>query len=75
MVLAFLTTKQLNAKFYTWGIISLCCLGFLFVQPQLVHAQSNINYAEIRLDELSDAQIRQLILQAQSFGTTDTMVF
>lgn len=55
------------------AVLLLILLCFLTgVSP--VAAQSGINYAEIKVDDLSDAQIRQLMQRAESIGYSDAQL-
>lgn len=55
------------------GLVFAFCFVFGLMGAEVL-AQGQINYAEIRVDELSDSQIRQLILQAEAMGASDAQV-
>ncbi|MEJ5961284.1 SLBB domain-containing protein [Pedobacter immunditicola] len=61
-------------KFRSVSAALLLILLFSFSGIFSVAAQSGINYAEIKVDDLSDAQIRQLIQRAESIGYSDAQL-
>ena len=61
-------------KFKSVYAVVLLILLFSFFGAFPVVAQSGINYAEIKVDDLSDAQIRQLMQRAESIGYSDAQL-
>lgn len=55
-------------------IIILLMMGFTIALSHSVFAQSNTNYADVRVDELTDAQIREMMRRAESIGYSDAQL-
>lgn len=57
-----------NKKIWSWLLV----VSLSFASPVIVQAQNN--YANVKVDELSDDQIKQMILKANEMGYTDAQL-
>ncbi|WP_129715308.1 SLBB domain-containing protein [Pedobacter sp. SYP-B3415] len=55
-------------------VLLFSCLLLLGFVPNSLRAQNTTNYANVKVDELSDAQVRQLIQRAESIGYNDAQL-
>jgi protein involved in polysaccharide export with SLBB domain len=63
-----------SIKIIFFSLFVLCALSVVLLQPVQAQNISSMNFSTVNVDNLSDAQIRQFMLQAQKSGMSDDQI-